>query len=184
LRFCLVGSTRIVLLLSSHVSILGGGTTSTRFTPVQLEPHGSTSKPHRRHRTNRPSRHRLGPLHMPLKAKLGSRNFSRARRAQRSTVWPRYPNCGQDAATFETGPRVSRDQCPRRSAHNRPMPLEIHTEPNPDHFCETCGGPSELISQSITSWDGNETMAREVSPWTPSRCADPWCQSRRPRHRR
>jgi hypothetical protein len=61
------------------------------------------------------------------------------------------------------------------------MPLEIHTQPDPDHFCETCGGPSELVSQTITSWDGNETMAREVSPWTP-RCADPWCQSRRPRH--
>jgi hypothetical protein len=61
------------------------------------------------------------------------------------------------------------------------MPLEIHTEPDPDHFCETCGGPSELVSQTITPWDGNETMAREVSPWTP-RCADPWCQSRRPRH--
>jgi hypothetical protein len=38
--------------------------------------------------------------------------------------------------------------------------------------CETCGGPSELISQTIIPWDGNETMAREVSPWTP-RCADP-----------
>jgi hypothetical protein len=63
------------------------------------------------------------------------------------------------------------------------MPLQIHTQPDPDHFCETCGGPSELISQTITPWDGNETMAREVSPWTP-RCADPWCQSRRPRHRR
>ena len=44
------------------------------------------------------------------------------------------------------------------------MPLQLHTQPDPDHFCETCGGPSELISQTITSWDGNETMAREVSP--------------------
>ena len=61
------------------------------------------------------------------------------------------------------------------------MPLQIHTQPDPDHFCETCGGPSELISQTITPWDGNETMARELSPWTP-RCADPWCQSRKPRH--
>jgi hypothetical protein len=76
--------------------------------------------------------------------------------------------------------------CPRTDAPDGPptidaMPLEIHTQPDPEHFCETCGGPSELISQTITSWDGNETMAREVSPWTP-RCADPWCQSRRPRH--
>jgi hypothetical protein len=64
--------------------------------------------------------------------------------------------------------------------------LHVHyagAQPDPDHFCETCGGPSELISQTITPWDGNETMAREVSPWTP-RCADPWCRSRRPRHRR
>ncbi len=83
---------------------------------------------------------------------------------------PPYPNCGQDAATFETGPPAIDG-----------MPLEIHTQPDPDHFCETCGGPSELVSPTITPWDGNETMAREVSPWTP-RCADPWCQSRRSRH--
>ena len=76
--------------------------------------------------------------------------------------------------------------CPGTDAPDGPptidaMPLQIHTQPDPDHFCETCGGPSELVSQTITSWDGNETMAREVSPWTP-RCADPGCQSRRPRH--
>ena len=41
------------------------------------------------------------------------------------------------------------------------MPLQIPTQPDPDHFCETCRGPSELVSQTITSWDGNETMARE-----------------------
>ena len=46
------------------------------------------------------------------------------------------------------------------------MALQLHTQPDPDHFCETCGGPSELVSQTITPWDGNETMAREVSPWT------------------
>src|SRR3979411_3198849 len=62
------------------------------------------------------------------------------------------------------------------------MPLEIHTQPDPDRFCETCGGPSELVSQKISSWDGNETMAREVSPWTP-RGADPWGQGADPRHR-
>ena len=78
--------------------------------------------------------------------------------------------------------------CPGTDAPDGPptidaMPLQIHTQPDPDHFCETCGGPSELVSQTITSGDGNETMAREVSPWTP-RCADPSCQSRRPRHRR
>ena len=78
--------------------------------------------------------------------------------------------------------------CPGTDAPDGPptidtMPLQIHTQPDPDHFCDSCGGPSELISQTITGWDGNETMAREVSPWTP-RCADPWCQSRRPRHRR
>jgi len=76
--------------------------------------------------------------------------------------------------------------CPGTNAPYGPptidaMPLEIHTQPDPDHLCETCGGPSELVSQTITPWDGDETMAREVSPWTP-RCADPWCQSRRPRH--
>jgi hypothetical protein len=86
-------------------------------------------------------------------------------------------------ATFETGPRVSPDRCARRPPTIDAMPLQIHTQPDPDHFCETCGGPSELVSQTITPWDGNETMAREVSPWTP-RCADPGCQSRIPRHRR
>jgi hypothetical protein len=59
--------------------------------------------------------------------------------------------------------------CPGTDAPDGPptidsMPLEIHTQPDPDHFCETCRGPSELVSQTITSWDGNETMAREVSP--------------------
>ena len=92
-----------------------------------------------------------------------------------------YPHCGQDA------PRSRPVRaCPGTDAPDGPptidaMPLEIHTQPDPDQLCETCGGPSELVSHTITSWDGNETMAREVSPWTP-RCADPWCQSRRPRH--
>jgi hypothetical protein len=63
------------------------------------------------------------------------------------------------------------------------MPLQIHTQPDPNHICDTCGGPSELMSQTITARDGTETMTREVSPWTP-RCADPWCHSRRARHRR
>src|ERR1700694_283125 len=58
--------------------------------------------------------------------------------------------------------------CPGTDAPDGPptidaMPLEIHTQPDPDHFCETCGGPSEFVSQTITSRDGNETMAREVS---------------------
>ena len=76
----------------------------------------------------------------------------------------RYPNRGQDAATFETGPGTDApDDPPTIDA----MPLQIHTQPDPDQLCETCGGPSELVSQTITPWDGNETMAREVSPWTP-----------------
>jgi hypothetical protein len=62
------------------------------------------------------------------------------------------------------------------------MPLQIHIQPDPDHLCETCGGPSELTSHSITRWLGNK-MAREVSPPTP-RCVDPSCQSRRLRHLR
>ena len=130
-----------------------------------------------------PSWHRLGPLHTSFEAKRRRQRLSA--RAAHNVEWvcPRYPHCGQDAATFETGPRVSRDRCARRSPTIDAMPLEIHTQPDPDHFCETCGGPSELVSQTITPWDGNETMAREVSPWTP-RCADPGCQSRRPRHRR
>ncbi len=37
--------------------------------------------------------------------KLRSQRLSRARRATRSMGLPRYPNCGQDAATVETGPR-------------------------------------------------------------------------------
>src|SRR6202022_4381282 len=125
--------------------------------------------------------HGLGPLHAPLEAKLRSQRL--LPRAASIGLPSGYPNCGQGAATFETGPRVSRDRCARRSPTIDAMPLEIHTQPDPDHFCETCGGPSELISQTITPWDGDETMAREVSPWTP-RCADPWCRSRRPRHQR
>ena len=93
----------------------------------------------------------------------------------------RYQYGCRTTATFETGPRVSPGRCARPPPTIDAMPLQIHTQPDPDHFCETCGGPSELVSQTITPWDGNETMAREVSPWTP-RCADPWCQSRRPRH--
>ena len=80
------------------------------------------------------------PIPRAPKPSSVAKDFSRARRAQRSMGWPPvsklWPRCG------------------------------------------TCRGPSELVSQTITSWDGNETMAREVSPWTP-RCADPWCQSRR-----
>jgi hypothetical protein len=131
-----------------------------------------------------PSRHRLGPLHMSLKAKLGSQKlFPRAPR----TTFNGFAPGIQLVAKMRPQSRPVR-ACPGTNAPDGPptidaMPLEIHTQPDPDHFCETCGGPSELISQTITSWDGNETMAREVSPWTP-RCADPWCQSRRPRHRR
>ena len=95
----------------------------------------------------------------------------------RAEQMPSRPEVCGDAA--EGGQEPLRDGPPTIDA----MPLEIHTQPDPDHFCETCGGPSELVPQTITSWVGNETMAREVSPWTP-RCADPWCQSRRPRHRR
>jgi hypothetical protein len=127
-------------------------------------------------------RHGIASAHFmcPLEAKLGSqRLFPRAPRTTLNGFCPRYPNCGRDRS------RPVR-ACPGTDAPDGPptidaMPLEIHTQPDPDHFCETCGGPSELISQTITPWDGNETMAREVSPWTP-RCADPWCQSRRPRH--
>ena len=130
-------------------------------------------------------RHGIASAHFmcPSKPSSVARDFPA--RAAHNIEWicPRYPNCGQGAATFETGPRVSRDRCARRPPTIDAMALQIHTQPDPDHFCETCGGPSELVSQTITPWDGNETMAREVSPWTP-RCADPGCQSRIPRHRR
>ena len=92
------------------------------------------------------------------------------------------PNCDRDVATLQIGPRVFADRPSRRSPHNRGMPLQIHIQPDPDHSCETCGGPSELTSHSITRWLGNK-MAREVSPPTP-RCVDPSCQSRGPRHLR
>jgi len=88
------------------------------------------------------------------------------------------PRCGHVAN------RPARVRGPPRPTvpHNRGMPLQIHIQPDPDHLCETCGGPSELTSHSITRWLGNK-MAREVSPPTP-RCVDPSCQSRRPRHLR
>ena len=131
-----------------------------------------------------PSCHRLCPLHMPFEAKLGSqRLFPRAPRTTLNGFAPGIQNVAK------MGPHSRRVRaCPGTNAPVGPptieaMPLEIHTQPDPDHFCETCGGPSELVSQTITPRDGNETMAREVSPWT-ARCADPSCQSRRPRHRR
>jgi hypothetical protein len=114
------------------------------------------------------------------------------RTARLSTLPPRWPlsptprtprpNCGRNVATLPSGPCVSGDRPIRRFPHNRGMPLQIHIQPDPDHLCETCGGPSELISHSINRWHGNE-MTREVSPPAP-RCVDPWCQSRRPRHLR
>src|SRR3984957_20338073 len=126
--------------------------------------------------------HRLGPLHMPLEAKLRSQRLFP--RGPRTTLNGFAPGI-QIVAKMRPRLRPVR-ACPGTDAPDGPptidaMPLQIHTQPDPDHFCETCGGPSELISQTITPWDGNETMAREVSPWTP-RCAAPWCQSRRPRH--
>jgi hypothetical protein len=52
------------------------------------------------------------------------------------------------------------------------MLFQIHHQPAPNHFCETCGGPSELMSQRLVPVDGSQHQVREVSPWTP-RCADP-----------
>jgi len=105
----------------------------------------------------------------------------RARRPLRAHR-DRCPNCDRDVATLQIGPRVFANRPARRSPHNRGMPLQIHIQPDPDHLCQTCGGPSELTSYGITRWLGNK-MARDVSPPTP-RCVDPWCQSRRPRHLR
>jgi hypothetical protein len=66
-----------------------------------------------------PSWHGLGPLHMSSKPSSVAKDYP-ARAAQNvQWVCPRYPNCGQDAATFETGPRVSGERCARGSAHNR-----------------------------------------------------------------
>jgi hypothetical protein len=48
--------------------------------------------------------HGLGPLHVPLEAKLRSQKLFP--RAASMGLPPQYPNCGQGAATFETGPRV------------------------------------------------------------------------------
>ena len=87
-----------------------------------------------------------------------------------------YPNCAQDVP--RSGPLAPDD-----SSTIDAMLLQIHTQPAPDRLCETCGGPSEWMSQSLIPGNGKEEMAREMSPWTP-RCADPWCQSRRPRHRK
>ena len=63
--------------------------------------------------------HRLGPRHMTVEAKLPSQRLFPRAAHNGHWVCPRYPNCVQDAATFETGPRVSRDRYARRSAHNR-----------------------------------------------------------------
>jgi hypothetical protein len=86
------------------------------------------------------------------------------------------PNCGRHVAAFGVGSA-------RVCGHTRNMPLQLHTRPDPSHSCETCGGPCELVSQTITPCDGSDTPARELSPAAP-RCANPSCRSRRPLHRR
>ena len=121
-------------------------------------------------------RRSLGSLSRPPRGRVVSQLQRRGVRAAPC------PNCGRDVATLQTGRSVFGKRPAPAVPHNRGMPLQIHIQPDPDHFCETCGGPSELTSHSITRWHGNK-MAREVSPPTP-RCVDPSCQSRRPRHLR
>ena len=100
----------------------------------------------------------------PSKPSSVARDFSRAPRTMLNGFAPGI----QIVAKMRPRSRPVR-ACPGTDAPDGPptidaMPLQIHTQPDPDHFCETCGGPSELISQTITPWDGNETMACEVSP--------------------
>jgi hypothetical protein len=109
----------------------------------------------------------LGEISMRTRCRAGARKCSRNRL---------YPNCAQDVPG--SGPLA-----PGEPSTIDTMVLQIHTQPAPDRLCETCGGPSEWMSQSFIQGNGNETMARELSPWR-QRCADPWCQSRRPRHRK
>src|ERR1700736_655162 len=105
--------------------------------------------------------HRLGPLHVPLEAKLRSqRLFPRAPR----TTFNGFAPGIQIVAKMRPRSRPVR-ACPGTDAPDVPptidtMPLQIHTQPDPDHCYEMCGVPSELVSQTITSWDGNETTAR------------------------
>jgi hypothetical protein len=80
-----------------------------------------------------------------------------------SNLWPR---CGHVRGRSARVPGPMRPTVPSQSTPCR-LRFTLRT---PDHFCETGGGPSELISQTITTRDGNQTIAREVSPWTP-RCA-------------
>jgi hypothetical protein len=107
--------------------------------------------------------HRLGPFQVPSKPSSVARVYP-AREAHNcngfapvSKLWPR---CGR---VRDRSARVRTD-APDGPPTIDAMPLEIHTQPDPEHFCETCGGPLELVSLTITPWDGNETTAREMSP--------------------
>jgi hypothetical protein len=80
---------------------------------------------------------------MPLEAKLGSqRLFPRARRT----------TCNGSAPGIQIVAKVRPRSRPVRACPGTDepdgaptidaMPLQIHTQPDPDRFCETCGGPA------------------------------------------
>src|ERR1700722_18357930 len=89
--------------------------------------------------------HRLGPLHIPLEAKLRSQRLFQC--APRTTLNGFAPGI-QIVAKMRPRSRPVR-ACPGTDAPDGPptidaMPLQIHTQPDPDHFRERCGGPSGL----------------------------------------
>jgi hypothetical protein len=158
----------------------------------------TTVPPLSAHRDRRPRQYRFTAGYTTWVLSPGDRLYVQPRSAYADPSWPSQHDSAL-GGIGDGGPRVQNvaEMRPRSRpvrvclATDTPdghstidaMPLQIHTQPDPDHMCQTCGGPSELISQTITPWDGNEETVREVSPWTP-RCADPRCHSRRPRHRR
>ena len=55
----------------------------------------------------------------------------------------------------------------------RDMPIESLIRHDPGHPCPICGGDTELVSHTLTSWDGIKHQV-EVSP-PKRRCADLNC---------
>ena len=45
----------------------------------------------------------------------------------------------------------------------RDMPIEPRVVRDPDHRCPICGGETELVSETLTHWDGIKHQAEVTS---------------------
>jgi len=87
---------------------------------------------------------------------LGAGGSPAAPRNTLNGVVARYANCGQDAPRSRPVRACPGTRCPDGPPTIDAMPLEIHTQSDPDRFCETCGG-------SI------RTCLADHHPWTATR---------------